>query len=71
MARKFRRLRRDDHAFGLFVVETRTEGERWSIRSSRRDARSANDYAWEILTREGGAVRVRQGDRIVSEGSVA
>lgn len=71
MGRKFRRLRRDNHAFGLFVVETKAQGGRWSIRSSRCDARSAQDYAWKILTREGGAVRVRQGNRIVAEGSAA
>jgi len=51
------------------VIETKTADGHWSIRSSRRDARSAQECAWGILTREGGDVRVRQGMHIVAEGS--
>lgn len=60
--------RRDDHAFGLFVVETKTKDGRWTARSTRRTARSAQDCAWDLLTREGGEVRIRRGRSVVARG---
>lgn len=60
--------RRDDHAFGLFVIEKKTEDGRWTARSTLRTVRAARDYAWDLLTREGGEVRVRQGQRLVASG---
>ena len=61
--------RRDDHAFGLFVIEKKTEDGRWSARSTRRTVRAAENCAWDLLTREGGEVRVRQGRRVVAKGA--
>lgn len=60
--------RRDAHTFGLFVIEKRSEDGRWPARSTRRTVRAAQDCAWDLLTREGGEVRVRQGQHIVAEG---
>jgi hypothetical protein len=61
--------RRDDHAFGLFLIEKKTEEGHWSVRSTRRTVRAAQDCAWDVLTCEGGEVRVRQGRHIIAEGS--
>lgn len=63
-----RRARRDDHTVGLFVIETIDEAGHWCVRSSCETDRAAFDYAWEVLSRVGGEVRVRQGVRIVAEG---
>jgi hypothetical protein len=60
--------RRDDHVVGLFVIETKADDGRWSARSTRRTVRAAQDCAWDLLTREGGEVRVRQGRRVVAKG---
>jgi len=69
LRRSRKNARRDDHAFGLFVVATKSEDGRWSARSTRCSARAAQDYAWDLLTRDGGEVRVRQGRRIVAKGA--
>ena len=61
--------RRDDHTFGLFIVEKKAEVSSWSVRSTHRTVRAAEDRAWDLLTREGGEVRVRQGSRIVAQGA--
>ena len=61
--------RRDDHASGLFVIETKDEEGRWSARSTHRTVRAAEASAWALLTRVGGEVRVRQGSRIVANGT--
>lgn len=61
--------RRDDHIFGIFVVETKPGSGRWFARSTHCTVRAAEDYAWKLLTREGGEVRVRQGRRIVATGA--
>jgi hypothetical protein len=68
LRRPRQRARRDDHAFGLFVIEKKAEEGHWSAVSSRRTVRAALDCAWDVLTREGGEVRVRQGRRIVADG---
>lgn len=67
-SRSRRQLRRDEHAVGLFVVETKVGDGCWLSRSTRKTARAAQACAWDILTREGGEVRVRQGRDIVAEG---
>jgi hypothetical protein len=62
-----RRRRSDVHGEGLFVVEAK-RGRRWTARSTLRSERTALNSARELLTREGGEVRVRQGRRMVAEG---
>ena len=69
LRRTRRKARRDDHALGLFVIEKKAEDGRWCVISTRRTVRAAQDYAWDLLTREGVEVRVRQGRRIVAKGA--
>lgn len=67
-SRSRRQGRRDEHAVGLFVIETKVGDGYWHSHSTRKTARAAQACAWDILTREGGEVRVRQGRAIVAEG---
>lgn len=60
--------RRDDHTFGLFVIEKKADDGRWSACSTRRTARAALDCAWDLLTREDGEVRIRKGLHVVASG---
>jgi hypothetical protein len=60
--------RRDPHAIGLFVIETKNSRGRWTARSTRCSVETASDFAWELLAKEGGEVRVRRGRYIVAEG---
>jgi hypothetical protein len=62
-------VRRDDHAVGLFVIEKKADNGRWCVLSTRRTVWAAQNYAWEVLTREGGEVRVRQDARVVAKGA--
>jgi len=64
-----RRARENAHVVGLFVVETRGPDDRWTACSTRTTASAASACAWELLTREGGEVRIRQGSHVVAEGS--
>ena len=63
--------RRDDHAVGLFVIEKKADDGRWAASSTRRTVRAAQDCAWDLLTREGCEVRIRQGRRIIAKGIAA
>jgi hypothetical protein len=54
---------------GLFIIETKGATGRWTARSSRSALKGAQDYAWELLTREGGEVRIRQGGRTIASGA--
>lgn len=62
------KAKRDDHEVGPFVVESKRRGGRWRVRSSLSTERSAGDYAWTLLSCEGGEVRVRKGASVVAEG---
>ena len=67
-SRRVARRRPATHETGLFVVERR-EGRRWVARTTRQTLRGAQDCAWDLLTKEGGEVRVRQGRSIVARGA--
>lgn len=60
---------RDSHEVGLFVVEQKSEDGRWNARDSISTLKGAQERAWDLLTREGGEVRVRQGGEIVALGA--
>jgi hypothetical protein len=63
-----RRGRHGEHVTALFVIETRREGGRWTERITLGTIAAAQDYAWDLLTREGGEVRIRQGRRTIARG---
>lgn len=69
LRRARKKARRNDHAFGLFLIETKTEDGHWSARSTRSTVHAAEDCAWDLLTRESGEVRVRQGRRVIAKGA--
>lgn len=60
---------RDPHEVGLFSIEQKTEDDRWVMRETARSLKAAQERAWDLLTKEGGQVRVRQGGEVVAKGA--